>query len=275
MRKEGIYYTAYFVFEQRIFFLPFFCQVVYTIVSRATGLENFNFGETIMKKTPLVFIFDYDQQILTNQVKAGSEWVFEGKAVATIKFDGTATLWQDGKLWKRFDRKLSPAGQKFIQNNPGAKPELSHFRQAPEGFMPCEEQPDAKTFHWPGWVPVSEDKPEDKHFIQALKKAQNLQEGATYELVGPAFASNPYKLTEHELWRHGSEKALLTDVSFEGICKFLRENVVEGIVFHNIEDGRVAKIRRKDFLLQADRYLHWQDMTPEQLQDVSKQKLKP
>lgn len=228
-----------------------------------------------MKKTPLVFVFDYDKQVLTEQVKPVSQWVFEGKAVATIKFDGTATLWKEGQLWKRFDRKLSPAGQKFIQKNPGATPDISHFRQAPEGFTPCEEKPDAKTFHWPGWVPVVESKPEDKHFIQALAKAQNMKEGATYELVGPAFASNPYKLSEHELWEHGSEKANLTDVSFEGICQFMRDNVVEGIVFHNTEDGRVAKIRRKDFLLVADRYLHWQDMTPEQLQEVSKRKPKP
>lgn len=219
-----------------------------------------------MKKTPLLFVFDYESQLLTNQVKSGSEWVFEGKAVPTIKFDGTATLWKDGKLWKRFDRKLSPSGLNLLKKNPNFKPDMKHFRNAPEGFIPCEENPDPKTFHWPGWVPVSEDKPEDKYFVQALKASNVIfEENATYELVGPAFANNPYNLEVHELWRHGSEKALIEDFSFESICQFMRDNIVEGIVFHNVETGQVAKIRRKDFLLVADRQLEWKDITPDQL----------
>lgn len=228
-----------------------------------------------MKKTPLVFVFDYEKQILTNSVKPGSEWVFQGQAIPTIKFDGTATLWKDGKLWKRFDRKLTPQGQKFVKKNLGATPDVSLFRKAPEGFEPCETNPDPKTFHWPGWVPVSEEKPEDKYFIEALKNFNGeFTEGATYELVGPALSKNPYNLDKHELWQHASVKADLTDFSFEGVCQFMKDNVIEGIVFHNKEDGRVAKIRRGDFLLVADRSLHWKDMTSDQLQNVEKPKMK-
>lgn len=227
-----------------------------------------------MKKTPLVFIFDYENQILTSQIKPGSEWVFQEDSIPTIKFDGTAALWKDNKLWKRFDRKLSPSGMKFVQKNPDKQPNISHFRNAPEGFIPCEENPDPKTYHWPGWVPVSKDKPEDKHFREALEKEELVfEENATYELVGPAFANNPYNLSTHELWKHASVKAQLDDLSFDGICRFMRDNVVEGIVFHN-KDGRVAKIRRKDFLLVADRYLHWKDIQVEQLQNVDKPKIK-
>ena len=45
----------------------------------------------------------------------------------------------------------------------------------------------------------------------------------------------------------------------------MKDNVVEGIVFHNLETGQVAKIRRKDFLLVAARQLDWKDITPDQL----------
>lgn len=120
-------------------------------------------------------------------------------------------------------------------------------------------------------MPVSASKPEDKYFIEATNNFNgSLIEGMTYELVGPALSKNPYKLQSHELWQHGSEIAELKDLSFEGICQFMMDNVVEGIVFHNKETGQVTKIRRNDFLLVADRYLHWQDTIPEQLISVSK-----
>lgn len=195
-----------------------------------------------MKKTPLVFVYDYEKDVITDKVKPGSEWVLEGKGVATIKVDGTACLFKDGKLWKRFDRKL----KKNVSVKEGSEISLDLFRDAPEGFEPCEPNPDPVTFHWPGWVPVSEDKPEDKYHVEALKGAV-LEEGKTYELVGPKFSDNPYELEKHELWKHGDLVVDLGVPTFEKIKDYLENNYVEGLVFHNKEDGRVAKIRRKDF----------------------------
>lgn len=200
-----------------------------------------------MKKTPLVFVYDYDNNIITDKVKPGSEWVLNSEGIATIKIDGSACLYKDGKLWKRFDRRLKP---KFANKfKPGDNPDLSYFREEPEGFVPCEEKPDPNTFHWPGWVPVSEDNPADKYHIEALLHLKcKLIEGKTYELVGPTLHDNPYKLENHELWEHGK---LVVDIvpDFESIKKYLEDNYIEGLVFHHKEDGRVAKIRRKDFNL--------------------------
>lgn len=195
-----------------------------------------------MKKTPLVFVFDYENDVVTDKVKPGSEWVLEGKGVATVKVDGTACLFKEGKLWKRFDRKL----KKGVEAKAGDNVSLDLFRDAPEGFVPCEPNPDPVTFHWPGWVPVSADKPEDKYHVEALEGVV-LEEGKTYELVGPKFSDNPYNLEKHELWKHGDLVVSLGVPTFDKIKNFLEENYVEGLVFHNKEDGRVAKIRRKDF----------------------------
>lgn len=219
-----------------------------------------------MKKTPLVFVYNYENEVITRDVKAGSEWVFDGEAVATIKFDGTACLFKDGKLWKRYDRKLSKNGLRLVSK--GHKPTLDMFKEAPEGFVPCESEPDVKTGHWPGWVPVSEDKPEDKWHIEALKHlVKDLEEGKTYELVGPAFAKNVYNLEHHELWEHGSEVAKLDEVTFDSILAYFKAHSIEGFVFHH-PDGRVAKIRRKDFCNRKERDFHWWDMTEKDFSNV-------
>lgn len=195
-----------------------------------------------MKKTPLVFVYDYENDVITDKVKPGSEWVLEGKGIATIKVDGTACLFKEGKLWKRFDRKL----KKGVEAKAGDEVSMDSFRDAPEGFVPCEPNPDPVTFHWPGWVPVSADKPEDKYHVEALEGVV-LEEGKTYELVGPKFSDNPYNLEKHELWKHGDLVVDLGVPTFDKIKSFLKDFYVEGLVFHNKEDGRVAKIRRKDF----------------------------
>lgn len=203
-----------------------------------------------MKKTPIVFLMDYEKEELTDVVRPGLEWVINGEGVATIKFDGQATRWKDGKLWKRYDRKLTKQAQR--KYDAGAdlgevRDEL--FKTPPEGFVPCEAAPDPVSFHWPGWVPVSDTDPADKWLREALEGVtEPLVEDATYELVGPSLALNIYKLEKHELWRHGRDVVDLPDRSFEAIGKFMAENEVEGVVFHH-PDGRMAKIRRKDFKL--------------------------
>jgi hypothetical protein len=201
-----------------------------------------------MRKIPVVFAMDYDSEMVTPVIKPGCEWVVEGQGVATVKIDGSACRYRDGKLWKRFDRKLNKHAQSL--HDRGRLPidvNESHFRDPPLGFEPCEPSPDPVTFHWPGWVPISVDNPADKYHIDALKhQVDPLEEGQTYELVGPTLASNPYELDHHRLVKHGEEIVEVPDRSFDGLRQFLDAHYIEGLVFHH-PDGRMAKIRRKDF----------------------------
>lgn len=71
----------------------------------------------------------------------------------------------------------------------------------------------------------------------------------TYELVGPQVgnvAKNPYKLDKHCLWRHGAMHWPDCPRTFNGIKAWFKDNVYEGIVWHH-EDGRMVKIKRRDF----------------------------
>lgn len=202
-----------------------------------------------MRKIPVVFVMDFDTEIVTPAVKPGCEWVLEGEGIATLKRDGSAARYHDGKLWKRFDRKLNKQAQFLLDKGRlPATVEEHHFRAMPDGFEPCEVAPDPVTFHWPGWVTVSADNPADKYHLEALSNIEEpLREGQTYELVGPTLASNPYQLTSHQLMAHG-EPVEVSDRTYEGLRQYLTDHYIEGLVFHH-PDGRMAKLRRKDFKL--------------------------
>lgn len=199
-----------------------------------------------MKKIPSVFKRDYEgTRQCFDEVVPGCEWVIAGEGVATIKWDGTSCLVRDGRLFKRYDRKLTKAAHRRKRqgyNGPWAEADV---KPAPTGWVPCEPAPNAHTGHWPGWLPVG-DGPEDKWHREAWKSV--IRDDGTFELVGPRVQGNPYMLEgRHELWRHGSMKIEdLPDRTFKGICAWCVSHAVEGIVFHH-PDGRMAKVKRKDF----------------------------
>ena len=178
-----------------------------------------------MKKIPTLFerIFENNKVVgITDKVTPGFEWVLEGKGVATLKLDGSCCAIINGELYKRYDAKK------------GKKP--------PEGAIPCCE-PDPITGHWPHWVKVDPEKPEDKWFWSAFC-GKNLRDG-TYELIGPHFQSNPYHLVVDTLIAHDSAPVDV-ERSFEGIREYLFEHPVEGLVFW--KDGEpMCKIKRTDF----------------------------
>lgn len=193
-----------------------------------------------MRKIKTVFVIDRDIGLATEKVVPECEWVLAGEGRATIKIDGTSCMVRDGKLYRRYDCKSG--------------------RKAPEGWEPCEEKPDMVTGHWPGWLPVT-DARENRYHNEAFASG-DFPDG-TYELVGPNISStthvwidgkfmrngsvpNRYKLTKHELWRHGAEVVEDFPRTFEGMREWFVNHEVEGVVFHH-EDGRMAKIRRKDF----------------------------
>lgn len=200
-----------------------------------------------MKKIPTVFMIDHASGLATPLVRAESNWVAAGEGTASIKMDGMATRFRDGRLWKRYDRKLNKqaARRKALGQDLGPLTE-NLFKQPPDGFEPCESAPDPITHHWPGWVPVHATDPADQWLREGWANTPDLQEDATYELVGPTLALNVYALSRHELWLHGAAPVEIADRSWQGLRDFLAAREIEGVVFTH-PDGRRAKARRKDF----------------------------
>lgn len=176
-----------------------------------------------MKKIQSLFARNYDtDRLVRNEVVPGSEWVLNGEGMATVKWDGTSVLINDGKLFKRYDAK--------------------NGKTPPGNFIPAQDA-DPITGHWPGWVPCDPSNPADKYHFEALTV---LRDDGTYELVGKKIQGNKYGLDHHELFKHGDTELFGVPRDFNGIRQFLSDNKMEGIVWHH-PDGRMVKIKTKDF----------------------------
>lgn len=173
-----------------------------------------------MKKMQTVFRVDRNTHHATDEVQV--QWVMDGEGRATVKFDGTSSMIEDGKLFRRFDAKKG--------------------KTAPDGWVPCEPAPDPVTGHWPGWLPVDPTDPANRWHVEAFE--DGLPNG-TYELVGPKVQGNRYNLNRHALWLHGSVEVHV-ERTRDALMAWLAANDGEGLVFHH-PDGRMAKLRRKDF----------------------------
>lgn len=184
-----------------------------------------------MKKISTLFKKDINNLgRVINEINPENNWVFDGKAIATQKFDGSACAVINGKLYKRYDAKKG--------------------KTAPEGAIPCQEA-DLITGHHPHWVVCDIDKKEDQYFWEgfiALAELGRVEDG-TYELIGEKVRNNPENIKGHLLVKHGAHILNLKSLNFEFIKNFLRnpENDMEGIVFHHIADKRMCKIRKSDF----------------------------
>jgi hypothetical protein len=173
-----------------------------------------------MKKIISLFQRDYaGTRLVYDELAEAAEWVQGGEGVATIKWDGTACLVQDGRLFKRYDAKKA--------------------KTPPADFIPAQD-PDAMTGHWPGWVPVG-DEPTDKWFRSI---PQPIEDG-TYEFIGPKVNGNPYGLATHQFVKHG-DQPIEAPRGFEELKAWFDEHYIEGIVWHHA-DGRMVKIKRRDF----------------------------
>ncbi len=237
--------------------------------------------------------------LVTSEIAPENQQVFEGDAIATRKFDGTAVAIINGKLYKRYDAKLKLLGNFEINDfvskksgkpfkngalmdqigyftNNGYHPEKTiaaylinsetivslsslqvknkfsneYIKQPPVGAIPCQE-PDMMTGHHPHWVLCSKELNENRYFFEAfdlLKQSGEIIDG-TYELIGEKIQGNPEKISGHRLIKHGSEILNLEEISYEYLKDYLSnpENDIEGIVFHHKTDGRMCKLRKKDF----------------------------
>jgi hypothetical protein len=187
-----------------------------------------------MKKMPCLFVREFHGRefTITREVTPGCEWVLVGEGVASRKWDGTACAVIDGVLYKRFDAKRG--------------------KTPPKCAVPCEPEPDPVTGHWPHWVPVDPTNQADKHHFAAWWALVDPSDGdqwrplsnGTYELIGPPINGNAEGAVTLQFHRHG-DIALDVPRDFDGLCAYLTEHVIEGIVFAH-PDGRFAKIRRDD-----------------------------
>jgi hypothetical protein len=178
-----------------------------------------------VKKISALFARDPNNpRILTDAFHPDAAWVVAGEGVATRKWDGTAVLVRDGRLFSRYDVKRG--------------------KVAPAGFEPAQD-PDPNTGHHPGWVPA--ERPEDK-WIQAAAagtiRATGTLDDGTYEACGPKINGNPEGIDEHRLIRHG--RCVLAKVPCDkaGLVEFFAAHNIEGVVWWRQEhDDACDKIK--------------------------------
>ena len=209
-----------------------------TLLSRIQG--------KVLKKIKSLYQRDYEvTRMVIPQVVEGSEWVIDGEGVPTIKVDGTCCKIESGKLYRRYDRKLTKAANRKKKQGHTGPWELSDFKRAPKNWVPAEDAPNVHTGHWPGWLPVGNE-PESKWFLKAWQSLESPLEDGTYELVGPHFQSNPHNLETDTFWRHGQKVKEDVPTDFYELGEFLKDFHHEGIVWHH-PDGRMVKIKRSDY----------------------------
>ena len=177
-----------------------------------------------MQKIISLFKRDYEgTRLVYDEVVPGAEWVQAGEGVATVKWDGTSCLVENGILYKRYDAK--------------------NGKTPPPDFKPAQD-PDPVTGHWPGWIPARSDDPASRWHLEAVKNG--IPADGTYELLGPKVQGNPYHLEWHYLERHGETTMPRAPRTFDALKAYLIDQPdFEGIVWHH-PDGRMVKIKRRD-----------------------------
>jgi len=179
-----------------------------------------------MKKIPTVFQRDPENRAhVLPEVNPGCEWVLAGEGVATIKYDGTCTMFDGERWWAR--REVKPGNTPPPEWQEVDADEVTGKRV---GWEPIEQSSYAKVF-------TTVDKPVDA------------APGETFELVGPKVNGNPHGFPDHRLVRHGADVATDLPGDYDGLRSWLAAVVdgsTEGIVWHH-PDGRRAKLKVRDF----------------------------
>nr|MDO8115951.1 DUF5565 family protein [Candidatus Sigynarchaeota archaeon] len=214
-----------------------------------------------MNKIPTIFKRDWADpgHPIINDIDPECTWVLEGEGIPTRKWDGTAVLIKDGRMFKRFDRKRIVKG-----------PEKGQWKPEPDGWIACEI--DEQAGHWWGWIPVNFSDPSNKWYKVAIIESIEITEDndecemrrdgsledlhlpfedGTYELCGPSVNGNPEKLEKHVLIPHGKE---VVDFEFTNkedawneLKHYFTNHNIEGIVWWHKTDDRKAKIKAIDF----------------------------
>lgn len=180
----------------------------------------------MMKKIPTLFVRVFDNRRIVDikdDITPGCEDAFL-RGIATVKIDGSCCAIINGVFYKRYDAKQ------------GKKP--------PTGAIPCCD-PDPVTGHWPHWVKVDPENPNDKWFVNAANNTPIELADGTYEAIGKHFNGNPYGLCDDILEPHGVKIGEL-ERNFNAVKEYLEKNNIEGLVFW-LDGEPVCKIKRTDF----------------------------
>lgn len=184
-----------------------------------------------MKKIPTLFVREFDGHKvvnLTRKVIPGMEWVLRGAGEATEKVDGSACAIIGGKLYKRYD----------ANTKRGRKP--------PAGAIPCQDEADPVTGHFPHWVAVNKESNADRWYWEAYLNTHWVSADGTYEAVGVHFQGNPYDLDADYLEPHGRIKLPDFPRDYDGMKEYFRTHEIEGVVFWRRGEPQ-CKIKRTDF----------------------------
>lgn len=167
-----------------------------------------------MQKIPTLFVRDESKpgHPVMDEWKPECLWVRDGEGVPTVKIDGTNVKVEHGQLFKR------------------QKPKERDYDEA--SYVPCDRANPADRWAWEAF---DEAPPSD----------------GIYELVGPKIQGNPHGHNVHGLVPvvpFGATLRLPVDIerTYDALKRFLTANTIEGLVFHH-QDGRMAKIKRRDF----------------------------
>jgi hypothetical protein len=182
-----------------------------------------------MKKIETIFDRGSDFKV-TPEVRAGCEWVFTGEGMPTEKLDGTNV-------------RLTVENGKLVHVEKRRNPTKEEKAQGIE----------------PGYVDANRNDPSDKHIFRAADNTDisdwpnSLHE---CEAVGPKIQGNPLELPTPRCYPFKFRPMVLAEMprNFESIKKYVLAlesryspgHLAEGVVFHH-PDGRMAKIKRKDF----------------------------
>src|SRR5262249_44568274 len=195
----------------------------------------------VQRTIPLLKRNNDGDRLVRDEVVPGAEWVLAGEGVATRKWDGTCCLIRDGKLYKRYEAKVRFATaddpeQGCIGVRDGKSEGFLYVGFPPYGFeLACE--PDPRTGKVQGWVPVSNDKPEDRWHREGWALAtrptpfaENVLPDGTYELCGPKAQNNAERLDAHRLIPHGIHYLPDAPRTYHELKAWLATQDIEGIV---------------------------------------------
>jgi len=183
-----------------------------------------------MKKIETIFDRGDNFRVIPKP-RAGCEWVFAGEGIITEKLDGT-------------NIRLTVENGKVIHVEKRRNPSKQEKAQGIE----------------PGYVDASRTDPQDKHIFEAADNTDVSEwPNRRYECeaVGPKIQGNPLGLESPVCYPFRYKPVILDDCvrGFDSIrgyvlnleSKFSPGHPAEGVVFHH-PDGRMAKIKRKDFI---------------------------
>lgn len=183
-----------------------------------------------MHKIPTLFTRDQETHMVTDTVNEECEWVFDGKAIATRKWDGTCVMLDPKQVW-------------------WARREVRKGKGAPGGWKQIGAT-DRVTGKSVGWVPIDVGYSFYKPFIEALSfRPEGGWTAGTYELIGPRINSNPDRVEGlHRMMKHGDVIYMGESGSIDVLMEWCREVGWEGVVWWEggVEDSRLCKLKVRD-----------------------------